>query len=151
MPAVTFHVERLADCLPEMKGLLAQHWQEIALDKDTIPLDPCYDEYLQLERFGMVHVVVARSLGKMVGYHVAFVRPHLHYRSTLSALVDIYFISPECRGGSGIKLFRFVEASLKQRGVKKIFTACKLHKDISGLLTHLGYTEHERLYTKVIA
>ena len=148
---LTFAVEMLRDCLPEMKGLLAQHWEEIGSTKDVMVLDPSYEEYLALEALGHTHVVIGRSAGRMIGYHVSFVRPHLHYRNTLSAIVDIYYVHPDFRGGAGYRLFRFVDASLKQRGVKAIFTACKLKKDIGPLLERLGYVEHERLYKKVIA
>lgn len=150
MPQVTFAVESFKECLPEMKALLVEHWKEIASDHELIPLDPCYDEYFVMEDQGMLSTCVARCEGKMVGYHLSFIRPHLHYRQTLSAIVDIYFVLPEFRGGTGYRLFQFVEKTLRERGVKKIFTACKLAHDVGPLFERLGYKEHERLYTKVL-
>lgn len=147
---ITFQEESFEQVLPEMKALLELHWKEIAMNQDLIKLDPCYDEYITFEHQGMLHLVVARDAGRMVGYHLSFIRPHLHYKNSLSAIVDIYFVLPECRGGAGFKLLRFVEQSLKARGVQKIFTACKLHHDIGTLFDRLGYTEIERMYTKVI-
>lgn len=154
---VTFALERMQDVQYEMEDLLPGHWQEVARDKDVIRLDPDWAQYFAMENAGGVHMVVARAEGRMVGYAVYFVRPHLHYRSSLSAICDVYFLKPEFRAGrTGIQLFREAERTLKARGVQKIFTGTKVRTaagergDKSRIFEHLGYELTEKLYTKVI-
>lgn len=147
---ITFQEESFEACLPELKPLFEIHWKEIALHQDIIKLDMCYDEYIAIEKQGGLHLIVARDAGRIVGYHLAFIRPHLHYRQSLSAIVDIYFVLPSHRGGTGMRMLRFAEKSLKARGVQKIFTACKLHHDVGRLFDRLGYQEIERMYAKVL-
>ncbi len=148
---VTFAVEPWSEFQDEAAFLWPDHWQEIALDKSQIKLAIDYNQYAQIDAHGQLHVVVARSEGQIIGYHLSIIRPHLHYRESLSAFTDVYYIAPEFRKGrTGINLFRFVERTLKQRGVQKMFTGTKLHMDMGKLFEHLGWTETERLFTKVI-
>ena len=148
---ITYQVEQWHDCLPEMEALWPLHWQEVAADKDVIPLEPNYEMYNMLVQTGQLHLLTARSDGKLIGYHVSIVRPHLHYKSSLSAFTDMYFIHPDFRKGMvGVNIFRAAEKSLKQRGVQKMFTGTKLSLDMGRIFERLGWKETERLYTKVI-
>jgi GNAT superfamily N-acetyltransferase len=154
---VTYSVERMQDSWRAMVQLLPVHWEEVARDRDVIKLDPDWAQYFAMEDAGGVHMVVARHEGRMIGYAVYFVRPHLHYRKSLSAICDVYFILPEFRRGRvGIEFFRYAEATLKAKGVQKIFTGTKVRTaagtrgDKSAIFEHLGYSLTEKLYTKVI-
>lgn len=148
---ITYQTENWSDVFPEMEHLWPLHWEEVAGDKDVIKLDPDFESYAALEKIGTLHVVTARSAGQIIGYHISIVRPHLHYRTSLSAFTDVYYIHPDHRKGMvGVKLFKEVEKTLKQRGVQKMFTGTKLSLDMGRLFEHLGWKETERLYTKVI-
>jgi GNAT superfamily N-acetyltransferase len=148
---VTYAVERLADMHGEMELLLPLHWQEIARDRERIKLAPDWAAYFALENAGGLHVMVARAAGRMIGYHISFIRPHLHYRYSLSAITDIYFVLPEYRQGRvGIELFKQVEKSWKARGVEKAFTGCKVAKDMQPLFERLGWTWIEKTFAKVL-
>lgn len=149
---ITYSVELMDECLEDMRHLWMVHWEEIALDKDKIALEPDIDTFRHLEAAGALHVVVARDeVQQVVGYHVSVVRPHLHYRSSLTAYVDMYFIHPDHRRGRvGIKLFLYAEQTLRELGVQRIYTGTKLHKDMGRLLEFIGHKETERLYTKYI-
>jgi GNAT superfamily N-acetyltransferase len=134
--------------LEEVKPLMPRHWEELALDKDEVPLDPDYDEYLRLDGLGRVLTVAVREHGKLVGYFVGFIGPALHYRSLTQLTLDIFWIAPEHRGKSGgILLFKAVEAEARRRGVGRMFVGSKCHKDASWLFERLGYTEVERYYS----
>jgi GNAT superfamily N-acetyltransferase len=149
---ITFSVESIDECLEDMRHLWMVHWEEIALDKDKIALEPDVDTFYALEHAGALQIVVARDEAEqVVGYHVSVVRRHLHYRSSLTAYVDMYFVHPEHRRGrAGIKLFLFAEQALRERGVQRIYTGTKLHKDVGRLLDFIGHKEIERLYVKSI-
>ena len=151
MSTVTYAVENWFDALSEMEELWPLHWDEVAMNKDTIPLDPDYPTYAALANSGALHLLVARCEGKMIGYHVSIVKGHLHYRHSLSAFTDMYFIHPEHRKGMvGVRLFKEAEKTLKARGVEKMFTGTKLSLDMGRIFERLGWKETERLYTKFI-
>jgi N-acetylglutamate synthase-like GNAT family acetyltransferase len=147
--ATTYSVETIEECVTEMGKMWALHWQEIALDKDTILLDPDVDSFIVMEQLGGLQIVTARDDGRLIGYHVTIVRNHLHYKSSLTGYVDMYFIHPDYRKGrTGLNLFKFAENKLIEMGCKRIFTSTKLHKDMGKLLEYLGHRETERVYVK---
>lgn len=134
--------------LEEVKPLLPLHWEELALNKDKVPLSPQYDEYLRRDALGQVVVVVLRDSGKLVGYMVAFKAPGLHYSTCLTLTMDIFFVHPDYRNGSaGIKLFKAVEKEARRLGVQRMFVGSKTHSDASVLFERLGYTKVETYYS----
>lgn len=151
-PAGTvYQVERWRDLKSEMLPLLVRHWREIALNHAEVPLDIDHERYDALDASEALHILTARRGGLLIGYHVAIVSPHLHYRSTLHGITDVYWIAPECRHGvTAMRLFQAVERELKKLGVRKLFTATKLHLDQGPLFERLGYRPVERLYAKLI-
>jgi GNAT superfamily N-acetyltransferase len=134
-----------------MEALWPAHWQEVAIDHETIKLAPDYKQYEAFADSGALHIVTAREAGKIVGYHISIVRPHLHYKNDLHGFTDVYYISPAFRQGwVGVKLFKYVEKTLKARGVKKIFSGTKLHLDMGPIFERMGWRETERLFSKVL-
>jgi L-amino acid N-acyltransferase YncA len=146
-----YAVERWRDLKAEMLPLLQRHWREIALNHEAVPLDIDHERYDALDEGGALHIVTVRRAGVLIGYHVAIVSTHLHYKSTLHGITDVYYIAPEARHGvTGMRLFQWVEREMKALGVRKLFTATKLHLDQGALFEHLGYQPVERLYAKII-
>jgi GNAT superfamily N-acetyltransferase len=144
VPEVVFAWEPFSGVIREARPLLERHWQEIALNKERVPLDPDWDTYFELERVGALHVLAARADGLLVGYASVIVRPLLHYRSTLGAETDIFWLAPEYREGwTGVRLFREVLRGMKRLGVKRTDITPKLHYEedrggVSKILTALG-------------
>lgn len=134
--------------MASLKPLLPEHYKELALDQDRVPLDPQFDIYIERENRGELLFVCARSQGQLVGYFIGFIAPGLHYKTCLTLIMDIFYVHPSVRGaGTGYKLFKFVENEAKQRGVQRMFVGSKLHKDASWLFEKLGYVEIERYYS----
>jgi L-amino acid N-acyltransferase YncA len=132
-----------------MQALWPDHWAEVAMHKDKIPLDPNHVEYERLNRAGQLHVTAARFQGGLVGYVVAIVRTHLHYAHSLSAFYDLYYLAPAYRQGmSGVNLFTAAEKALRARGVQRMFTGTKKSKDMSKIFHRLGWEEAETLFVK---
>jgi GNAT superfamily N-acetyltransferase len=145
---LTAQVEPFPAFLEEVKPLLPLHWEELALNKDKVPLDPQYDVYLKRDALGEVLLITLRSLGELVGYFIGFVAPGLHYRTCLTLTEDIFYIRADHRGRSGgLILFKAVENEAKRRGIQRMFVGSKLHKDASWLFEKLGYKEVERHYS----
>lgn len=135
----------------EARELFKRHWQEVALNHSEVPLDIDHRRYDELATAGGLHVLTVRRAGLLVGYQVTVISPHLHYASTLHGITDVYWIAPECRHGiTAMRMFQAVERELKKLGVRKLFTATKLHLDQGSLFERLGYKPVERVYAKLI-
>jgi GNAT superfamily N-acetyltransferase len=148
---ITFELSPYSVLKEEIKPLLNLHWEEIALDKNTIELDPNWDEYDAMAARGELHLLTARSGNELIGYYVGIVKPHLHYKNSLTAYNDIIYIKPEHRlGMTGVKLFKEIERTLKERGVQRMYMNTKEHLNFGVILERLGYNKAESIYTKRI-
>ena len=58
-----------------LKGLAPDHWEEVANNKDTIPLDIDWERYRALDDDGSLHVLTARDDGELVGYVMHVIAP----------------------------------------------------------------------------
>lgn len=148
---ITAQVEPYKDCLPDLMACYDQHWEELALNKDKVPLAPQYDVYEARDDAGQLLLVTLRDTGRLVGYFIGFIAPGLHYKTCLTLTMDIFWTHPDVRGGfAGVKLFRAVEKDARRRGVHRIFYGSKMHKDASRLFEFLKMEPVEMYYTKWI-
>lgn len=105
--AITYQVENYLEALPEIKEHYQAHWEEMAMYKDKIPLDMDYSKYEFLAKQELLHLLTVRADGELIGYHISVVSPHLHYKSTLHAMCDIYRLRPDMRKGmTGVRMFK---------------------------------------------
>lgn len=148
---VTYLAEEWSDCIRELMPLWQQHWEEIAIHRDSIPLDVDLAAYRQIETAGQLAAVVARNEGNVVGYYISFIRPHLHYRTTLHAFTDVYYVLPDFRKGfCGIRLIEATMAHWRARGVKKAFAATKFALNMTPVFEHLGWESTENTLTVLL-
>ena len=144
---ITFQVEIFSDLVPEMQELFKEHWEEIANYKDKFPLNPRYDQYRLLDNAKLLHTMTAREDGKIIGYCVFIVMPHMHYQDCLFAMNDVIFVSKKYRHGSvGTKLLMFAKEELTKLGVDRACLHVKVNHDFSPLLERLGFTKTEYNY-----
>jgi len=145
---ITAHVEKLEQTLPELKPLFPLHYQELALNKDKVPLQPNYGLYIQRDRAGEVFFVALRESGSLIGYFVGFIAPGLHYSTCLTLTMDILYVHPDKRKeGAGVILFDAVKAEAKRRGVQRVFVGEKVHSPIGPFFEAQGFELCERTYT----
>lgn len=149
---ITCHVESFTDRIDELKQIIPMHYEELALNKDKVPLSPQWDIYKQRDAMGGVLFMVMREAGEMIGYFIGFIAPGLHYSTCLTCTMDIFYIRPDKRGSGlpGIKLFREVEKELKRRGVDRWFCGSKTKADASALFERLEFDRVEVYYSKWI-
>lgn len=148
---ITVQIESFQDRLGELSPLLPVHYEELALNKDKVPLDPQYDIYFERENRGELLFVTLREQGQLVGYFIGFINPALHYKTCLTCIMDIFYVHPDSRGnGGGQLLFQFVEKELKRRKVDRWFVGSKCHKDASWLFERLGFEQVEIYYSKFL-
>ena len=148
---LTFQTERLANVRAEAEPLLLRHWEEVALNKDVVRLDPDWDAYAKVEALGMLCVTTARHDGKLIGYVSDVLSPNLHYRSLKTAANDLFWLAPEHRkGGLGLRLLLASEGFAREMGANQFVKRVKLHLDFGPVLERLGYVPIERVYSKLV-
>lgn len=146
---ITTHLESFEQQLSELQALLPEHYKELALNQDQVPLAPQYEVYIERERAGGLLFMVLRDAGEMIGYFIGFIAPGLHYRTCLTCTMDIFYVRKDKRSGSaGIRLFRAVEDELRRRGVQRWFMGSKIHADASALFKRIGASPVETYYSK---
>jgi|SRR4249920_1590349 len=146
---MTACVEPWRPTIDELLPMLPLHWEELALERDKVPLAPLWHVYDAKNGAGELLLVVLREDGKAVGYYWGFVGPSLHYATCLTGQMDIFWVHPEHRNGhAGSILFQAVERELRRRGVQRWFVGAKLHRDASPLFRRLGFTPIEMYHAK---
>lgn len=144
--AVLFSRETFDQIVPEMRDYLTDHWLELAMFKDKIPLDPDYDKYKAAGDLGIIRFYSCRDGGYLVGYAIyCIVDRHMHYAHRW-AVNDIVWLLPDYRNaGVGNAFFDFIEGDLSMDGPIVIYTEDKDgHPELGGLLRRRG---HERVGT----
>ncbi len=139
-----------AELFAEVAPLMISHWGEIALFKDTVPLDPDYDAYAQAQAAGRLRFFTCRDeAGALQGYAVFFVINHPHYKTTLFAVQDVLFVQPELRhAGSGAKLILWCDQQLKAEGVGVVSQHVKVDHDFGPMLERMGYVLADKIYLR---
>lgn len=151
MSNITYQKELFEDIKLEIQPLLVQHWEEVAMYKDNVPLAPDWSRYQDMEDKGVLHIVTVRDNGTLVGYYVTMIVQGLHYRFTKYGVNDIVLIKPEYRNaGVGLGLFRKVEELLREEGVEVMTVHMKTFIPFDTLCEGLGFDYAERLYTKYL-
>lgn len=146
-------VEPFMSQVEELKRILDTHYQELALDQDKVPLLPQWEVYEDYERNGRLVYVALRDGGELIGYIVSIVAPGLHYRTCLTAHMDILFVRPDRRDAFArgvLLMIDTLEAELRRRGVQRWFMGTKLHKDIGAIFRRRKFKAIEMTYSKWI-
>lgn len=144
-----FKLESYANVKHEIKPLIEAHYQEIALNKDKIKLNPDWKQYARLDRDGALRCFTARKDGKLIGYFIVIVSRSLHYMDHLFANNDIIFLAKGHRRGlTGVKLIKYATDHLEREGVSLLMVNTKIHQPFDKILERLGYNKIERVYSK---
>jgi len=149
--AVKYQQEFLSGVKGEIEPLLNSHWEEIALNKEKIKLNPDWDAYKSFEDQGKLKIFTARDDNHLVGYFVVIVGTNIHYKDHLFASNDIIYLSPNHRKGfTGIKLIKFAEKCLKSDGISVLTINTKVHQPFDKLMDFLKFRKIERVYSKYL-
>jgi hypothetical protein len=148
MPSYSYQWEKLRDLLrePNVRELIAEHWEESGVDKDECPLAIDWDRYILLEYEGKFRVLTARKDGALVGYMSWFLERPPDYKTTLHGIQG-----PWNRAG----LLAPSLVALKELGVKRVVGHDKLHVaasrgSLAPAFERAGFRETERVWYKVL-
>lgn len=148
---VTFQRETCESFFEEALPLLQDHYEEIAWNKDKIPLAVDVEAYRKMEAAGILVPFSLRTHDEeMIAYAVYFVRTNPHYARTLFAMNDVVYMKPEYRGGVGSRFLEKCERELKELGVQVITYHIKDAYDWSPAILRQGFEKMETLYQKWI-
>lgn len=138
---LTTTVETYDSIVDDIRPLLEEHWRELALFQDDIPLDVNWDAYRRGYEAGIIKAYGARLDGKLIGYAIfQVIERHPHYRHRF-AINDVVWIAPEHRNMRvGSALCEFFEADLRKDGPIVIAIETKAHAPaLAMLLQARGY------------
>jgi GNAT superfamily N-acetyltransferase len=150
---LSFQVETWADIWRDGQELFRQHYDELALHKDAMPMGLDNDFYSDLQARNYLLVVTARRDGGLIGYYMAIVinhHPHNKDAGKVSTTDMFYLARSERRGGAGVKLLKAVERELRAQGVKKATISTKKHFENAELLALLGWEVTDIVRQKVL-
>jgi hypothetical protein len=148
---IEFKQEFLSQVEEECQELIRLHWEEIALNKGKIKLNPDWESYYEAEKQNKFKVFTARSSGTLIGYFAVFIGSNPHYKDHLFAANDVIYLHKDFRKGmTGVKLIKFAEACLKQDGVSVLSINTKTHQPFDLILSRLGFNLIERVYSKYL-
>ena len=150
--ALNFAREKLFPSLfNEMQGLLARHWEEVALKEISGAPDIDEEAYRLLDGGGHLVAVTAREGEKLAGYAVYVIAPNLHYRHRITAEADVFYLAPEYRAGlAGLRLMQAAERECIRAGAHIIQNKVKLAHDCGRLFERMGYEPSEKLYVRAV-
>jgi len=144
-----FAIEHVDTVIHDCADAICNHWEDVALNQDTVKLDPDWDAYKKLYEAGVLLVVTSRYDEKLVGYSVYIVGESLHYKGLKIAESDAFWLDKEYRKGmTGMKMIKFAEKALKDRDVDFIMSKVKIHRDIGPVFERMGYSPIETVYSK---
>jgi GNAT superfamily N-acetyltransferase len=147
---ITITQEKYDEIIQEAMPLIQRHYNEIAWNKEKIPLDIDHDFYKMLENNGCLFIYCARQDGVLVGYSAWVVQPrNLHYKSLKAAKNDVIFVEKSKRGSIiGKMLLNHAEKELKSKGVNMLMLHIKEKMNWGRLAEHLGYEHTEASWWK---
>lgn len=134
----------------EMEPLIVQHASETYTFGGRKP-NPDIDLFLQMQDMDMLRLYTLRDKGRLGGYLLYAVTPHLQFRDVLYAAQAALFIDPLLRKTNGVfSLIRFSEEDLIAQGVMAIAQHTNMVTDVGRLYESMGYELFEKNYIKVI-
>lgn len=146
-----FEVRRSSvdEMLANGQELFAQHWDEIARNKDVMVLKPDEAAYRRMEEAGSLLILAAVKAGRIVGYSVNFIVRHPHYADLLVCQNDLLFIDQAHReGGAGIRLMKRTEQEGKRRGCRLMLWHAKESTPLAAMLPRMGYGVQDIVFSK---
>lgn len=131
--------------------LFADHWDEIAKNKQVMILKPDWDAYRLLESQGKLLVLAAFIDDKLVGYSANIVARHLHYFDLIICNNDILFVHKDHRASPiGLRLIKETEKMAKQAGAQMMLWHAKEQTALDKIMPKLKYNVQDIIYSKEI-
>lgn len=105
-----------------------------------------------LEGAGIFRVWTARRRGRVIGFILFHIHPHLNYRHTLFAFDGGHYLDTTYRdnGWLGIKMWRSAIAALRDLGVRVVMAHDNSQRPLGPFFRRLGFEPRSTIYWKVL-
>ena len=149
MSNISFSEEPLTTATQsELQPLIEAHKEEVSIFEGE-PLSVDWESYYKIQAGGFLKMYMCRVDSALVGYAIYIVNIHPHYSNMLCAIQDVLFLSKkERKGSAGMRLIRYSEQQLKALGVDMVMQHTKQKKDLSRMLSRMGYNTCDIIMTK---
>ena len=153
--SMTFQREPWEAAESAIKEISVAHWKELAVMQGNIKLDVNWEHYRSLaERTEPPFLLLTTgrtSEGVLVAYYVNVVNWHPHYKRTLMAFQDSYFMLPSYRNANvGLQLFVEMERNATMAGAQCIIASDKEHLSVKPLFEFCKFMSPGSQYMKWI-
>lgn len=143
-----FNIEKYEDIIPEISRLYDVAVNEVVIDC-PYQADVDHEQFVNLDKIGLLRVVTVRSDGELVGFHISTITSDIFYKDKKTSYVMHYYLLKEHRGGGkGLKMFEHIETLNKSNGIDRSFMSRKIHINNEKLFNCLGYKKIESNYEK---
>lgn len=156
MVMLQIKAESFTGALSELIPLFFEHEKEVVVfSPKQMPLAPNWQLYVMKERTNELLTIIARDMGKIVGYYMAFVSPCPHYSTTLRATQDNIRVIPAYRA-KGVATLMLIQAEdeLRRRGAQIWHNGSRVgsdtHEGMCKLLNKIGAVPIDLYYAKWI-
>lgn len=132
--------------------LLREHWEEVALNKAVMVLEPDEERYQKLEADGTFFALGAFCDGELAGYSGNFITQHIHYASLCYANNDVLFVAKQHRNSPlGLRLIRETEIEARRRGARMMSWHAKENTPLANILPRMGKRIQDIIFSSELA
>lgn len=150
--SISFAVESYSLIRDEVAPLAVAHWQETeeAMYGSQTAVPMTHPMYEAMEQGGVLHVVTARVDGVLHGYAAYCLSENLNMPGRVTASALALYMSREIRADAfaALRLLRWAEDSLRQRGVSGIGYNSPASRPCDALYRRLGARITETVWYK---
>lgn len=147
MSELRYQRETIDQVWGDIAPLLVLHHYEASAFKE-FPLCPNLALYRRAEATDSLRIFTARDgEGQLVGYLVLLVGQDAHHSQIKYAHTNVFFVLPECRGGTGKALLATAEEALILEGVQVVYQSEPLVNP-TRFYARRGYQLVERIWAK---
>jgi len=127
--------------------IIQENFKETGVLNSSFTLKPRLEMYKFLAEQKILLLYSVRDSKKLVGYFIAVMTDHPHYRKVKTVETDTFFLSKEYRKGLlGYKFLKYTIFELKKKvnlifltKVNLIFLTSNIKRDLSTILSRLGF------------
>jgi GNAT superfamily N-acetyltransferase len=143
--------EHVQEVYQELDELLHDYFEK-TIAKEGLPiLNMDWRSYFELQKREHLMLLTARDdyRGRLMGFVMYYIYPHLHHKGFICAACDILAVRLEQRGrGIGMLLMEHAEPLLKDHRVRYITHQFRVCYDTAPLFPRMGYKLIEQGYLK---
>ena len=130
--------------------MFKMHWEEVGHNGGPSKFELDSDLYQDIEGLGRLISFIVKYEEKLIGYCTSYLFNHSHYKGTLFAATDSFYIEPQYRNGFVFKrLINTMSFTLKDKYKVKYFQiGVNVNNDITKLMQKLNFVLSSKILTK---